>query len=413
MKTIFRILVTAILIAFTVHSAQAEWRGIKVANYDAGIGSMFFINSSTGFFGGGEGRLWKTIDGGENIVEVNSNLSATTSIYTIKFFGNTGYAAGYNGKITKSVDGGDNWTAIPSFTTKSINDIFLFSDNEVLVVCDNGGIYKTFNGGVNWTNISQSMTERLSSVNFNGDMGFIGGSYKLGISTDRGLTWVFTNSSWRGKSTDDMNTSIYFGGDNQNEASIVSTDNNGQNWSEQSFPLVSQFTGISFSGNTGYAVGYKFNNLKDTAYAYRTTNGTTWERVDIIGSEARGRFISVFCTSNSIFIGSDGGWIYKNEIQVGISTVNSSFPNGFSLSQNYPNPFNPTTKINFSLPKAGKVKLAVYNSAGKEVAILTNQNLSVGSYVFDFDATNLTSGVYFYTLQTENFKQTKRMVLLK
>jgi photosystem II stability/assembly factor-like uncharacterized protein len=413
LKTIFRILVIAILIAFTKHSAQAEWRGIKVANYDAGIGSMFFINSSTGYFGGGEGRLWKTIDGGENIVEVNSNLPTTTSIYTIKFFGNTGYAAGYNGKITKSIDGGETWTTIPSFTTKSINDMFLFSGNEILVVCDNGGIYKTVNGGLNWINISQSMTERLSAVNFNGDIGFIGASYKLGASTDRGLTWVFTNSNWRGKSTDDMSSSIYFGGDNLNEASIVSTDNNGQNWSEQSFPLVSQFTGISFFDNTGYAVGYKFNNLKDTAYAYRTTNGTTWERVDITGSEARGRFISVFSTSNSVFIGSDGGWIYKNEIQVGISGVNSEIPSGYSLSQNYPNPFNPTTKINFSIPTSGNVKLTVYNTVGKEVTVLLNQNLSVGSYTTDFDATNLTSGAYFYTLQSEKFSETKRMVLLK
>lgn len=98
---------------------------------------------------------------------------------------------------------------------------------------------------------------------------------------------------------------------------------------------------------------------------------------------------------------------------IGIKQIASEVPQAFTLKQNYPNPFNPSTKINFSLPKAGIVTLKVYDITGKEVANLVNQNLSVGTYEYDFNASNLTSGIYFYTLKTGNFTETKKMMLVK
>ena len=85
----------------------------------------------------------------------------------------------------------------------------------------------------------------------------------------------------------------------------------------------------------------------------------------------------------------------------------------FKLTQNYPNPFNPTTMINFSIPKAGNVTLKVYDIQGKEVATLVSGYKTAQSYQVEFDGSNLASGVYFYTLHTDNFNQTKKMVLMK
>jgi hypothetical protein len=88
-------------------------------------------------------------------------------------------------------------------------------------------------------------------------------------------------------------------------------------------------------------------------------------------------------------------------------------PNGYVLEQNYPNPFNPSTKIRFSVPEQGIVSLKVYNALGEEVESLINYEMAVGTYEAIFDAKNLSSGVYFYTIKAGNFTTSKKMLLMK
>ncbi|MBE2256704.1 MAG: T9SS type A sorting domain-containing protein [Ignavibacteria bacterium] len=89
-------------------------------------------------------------------------------------------------------------------------------------------------------------------------------------------------------------------------------------------------------------------------------------------------------------------------------------PIEYTLHQNYPNPFNPITKISFSLPKDIKVTLVIYDILGREILKLVNNELKpAGSHTFDFNATKIASGIYFYSFITDEFKQTKRMVLIK
>jgi subtilisin-like proprotein convertase family protein len=95
----------------------------------------------------------------------------------------------------------------------------------------------------------------------------------------------------------------------------------------------------------------------------------------------------------------------------GIQTV--EIPNYYSLNQNYPNPFNPSTTIKFGLPKGENVKLVVYDLLGREVKTLINEFRASGTHEVNFDASALSSGVYFYKLVTPNFTETKRMLLVK
>jgi hypothetical protein len=88
-------------------------------------------------------------------------------------------------------------------------------------------------------------------------------------------------------------------------------------------------------------------------------------------------------------------------------------PNGFSLSQNYPNPFNPMTRINFDLGKASNVKLTIYNILGQKVATVINQFMNAGAYSVNFNGSNLSSGVYLYSIEAGDFKMNKKMILLK
>lgn len=97
----------------------------------------------------------------------------------------------------------------------------------------------------------------------------------------------------------------------------------------------------------------------------------------------------------------------------GIVNYNSEIPDGYSLEQNYPNPFNPATTIKYSLRESGYVELKVYNTTGMEISTLISGEQQAGTYELQFNASGLTSGVYFYTLKTESFTQTRKMSLIK
>lgn len=90
-----------------------------------------------------------------------------------------------------------------------------------------------------------------------------------------------------------------------------------------------------------------------------------------------------------------------------------TIPETYSLTQNYPNPFNPTTNINFSIPKDQNASLKFYNSMGQEVATYVDGFLKAGVYNVDFDGSSFSSGIYFYTLSTADFVETKKMMLVK
>jgi hypothetical protein len=111
-------------------------------------------------------------------------------------------------------------------------------------------------------------------------------------------------------------------------------------------------------------------------------------------------------------LGSFFAWTGYDDLFVGVENLDK-VPSDYSLAQNYPNPFNPTTSIEFSIPRNSVVNLKIYNTLGQEVATLINGQMNAGSYNYDFDASNLSSGVYIYTLKAGDFVQTRKMMLLK
>jgi|WetSurMetagenome_2_1015567.scaffolds.fasta_scaffold04721_2 predicted acyl esterase len=100
-------------------------------------------------------------------------------------------------------------------------------------------------------------------------------------------------------------------------------------------------------------------------------------------------------------------------IPIGVQQISSNVPDKYSLSQNYPNPFNPTTNIRYQIANNSFVILKVYDILGKEIATLVNEKLQAGTYEVKFDGTNLPSGVYYYRIETGNYSETKKMLLIK
>jgi hypothetical protein len=103
----------------------------------------------------------------------------------------------------------------------------------------------------------------------------------------------------------------------------------------------------------------------------------------------------------------------KDPLASGVEKISSVVPQEYALSQNYPNPFNPSTLIEYSVAKTGRVSLKVFNALGQEVATLFDGEQTPGKYVATFDAKGLTSGVYFYRLQSGTASITQKLILMK
>jgi hypothetical protein len=116
---------------------------------------------------------------------------------------------------------------------------------------------------------------------------------------------------------------------------------------------------------------------------------------------------------NGWAVGESGLILHYRRNTSSVSQSASNIPAMFSLGQNYPNPFNPSTKINYSLPKAGNVKLTVYNAVGSKVTTIVDENKPAGSYSVQFNGNNLPSGIYFYRLESDNYTAAKKFILLK
>jgi len=109
----------------------------------------------------------------------------------------------------------------------------------------------------------------------------------------------------------------------------------------------------------------------------------------------------------------NSGW--TTELSTSITSIKNeaALPTVFALEQNYPNPFNPSTMISYSIPQSSFVTLKVYDILGNEITTLVNETRSAGKYEVRFDASELSNGVYFYTVNADNFTSTKKMLLMK
>ncbi|MEO6696328.1 MAG: T9SS type A sorting domain-containing protein [Ignavibacteria bacterium] len=147
-----------------------------------------------------------------------------------------------------------------------------------------------------------------------------------------------------------------------------------------------------------------------------TDNGLTWTTMSTSGLTGitHMEFRRVGTTVYGFAATASGAILKLIDVVTEVNTVNSSIPENFRLDQNYPNPFNPTTTINFSIPKSSNVSLKVYDALGKEVATLVNEFKNAGNYSADFTAASgLNSGIYFYTITTGDFTDTKKLMLVK
>jgi len=384
-----------------------------------------FLNATTGFAGGYGGVLLKTTNGGASWTSTTSSLG---TFYQVQFLdANTGFAYTASG-IAKTTNGGINWLTISSandggyFHFADINTGFCISS--CTAICE-----KTTNSGANWQTLGSSS-------------GGIPGSKDFVYLNDNNIYaagWDFYLSS------------------STSQARISKSTNGGLNWSFVYYAPMGLYNNyvaalVFPNERIGYGVGLEWSGTY-SQYFYRTTNsGLNWVKQHISNQmnslaftdTAKGWLVglggAILYTTNSganfsfqdptinvdlqkIFMVNDlTGWIVGNSGIIlkttnggltPVETISSNVPSAFSLSQNYPNPFNPGTKIKFQIAKTIAVKLTVYDELGRDIETLVNEQLHPGTYEVYWNGTNVASGIYFYRLQSDNFVDIKKMVLLK
>jgi hypothetical protein len=249
----------------------------------------------------------------------------------------------------------------------------------------------------------------------------VGGPITIWFGTSTGHVYYSTNSgvSWDSNfvQSGDAIYSVTF--QNQNTGFAGGQDpfrtlNGGLNWLIQaSYPNTGRF--YSFDNAGGY-----FWYTSGPGIYISTNNGATFTSQYTNPSNQDFRHLSMGSSLNDnnltlvygYGIASDGLIVHYEE-SIGINPLNSEVPEKFVLHQNYPNPFNPNTKIRFDLPKKEYINLTVFDILGNLVENLFSGELKAGIYEADFDASHLSSGVYFYSIKTTSLSETRKMIIVK
>ncbi len=389
--------------------------------------------------------------------QTSNGMGNNKTVISFDSLGNNFFAGTYDAGVYVSSNNGANWTQTSLIATQinalASNGSIIFAGAED--IGGTGGVYVSSNNGTNWTKTAAGY--RVFSIACKDGFTIAGTYASSGIilSSNNGANWVTTSLTTGGVlAIKTMGTRIFAGVSNTGSSTsngVYISTNNGANWTLSSLSnrVVTSFT---VSGSNIFA------GTQEGGVYLSTDNGTTWSQTTSIGGNSvnalssigsnifAGVYVSGFYHSsnnglswtqknegftvgttqtyiyaltiknNSIFAGTLNNSVWLRSLSTVVSNIrqiSSLSPAAFLLNQNYPNPFNPQTKINFSIPKISNTVLKVFNTNGTEVQTLVNQNLQAGTYSVEFGNANLTSGIYFYTLTSGEFKETKKMILVK
>lgn len=390
-----------------------------------------FVNANVGwvfsFTTEATGTVWKTTDGGATWTPtILPGSGLATQVYSAHMMTETkGYLVNYVPRPMITTDGGTTWTeqAISDGYTGTMYDIQMVNDSVGFIAAGSGRMYKTTNGGTLWDtipNLPFKTGTRYALHFINPSVGVVAGSAGTTMKTsDGGVTWELVNTN--GGAT---NYGIYIAQPTSGDTSAVflgATSSQIFKYSSFIVPVeLSSFTS-NVNGNSvtlNWSTATEKNNFGFDVE--RRVIGEEWNKIGFVNGNGTSLKINEYSfTDSKLSVGNynyrikqldfDGTYKYyelSGEIEIGS-------PEYYSLSQNYPNPFNPTTAINYAIPVDGMVTLTIFNSLGEKIRVLVNEVQQAGHYSINFDATQLTSGLYFYKIEAGNFSSVKKMMLLK
>ncbi len=280
-----------------------------------------------------------------------------------------------------------------------------------LIAGTTSGIYISKNNGTSWTSSGLSNTDIRTIVISSNSI--LAGTFNNGIflSTDSGTSWTSINNGLSDSASSPVwdlcvsGTYIFAATD----SGIFRSSDNGTNWIPTNTGLT-QIDGQTFtiSGNNIF-----FGSFGGGVFL-SNNNGASWIQANIGLTDLYIRSLAV--SGSYLYAGTYYSGVWKRQLSemiTAVKEIKEEIPATFSLSQNFPNPFNPSTSISFTLPSKSFVSLKVFDLIGREVATIVSEEISAGSYSRQWNASALSSGIYFYCLQAGSFTETKKLVLLK
>jgi len=430
-------LIILILIPFSLYAQQYGW--VKVAQLTNPVEAVDFVDSLHGWLADNTTGFYYTRDGGTNW---QPGSGATVGPFSISMHDTlTGWAAGWSGSfgaIYKTTNGGISWveqrylryrhydgTATQSLAKNITIGHFISSG-----ILDTGKLVRTTDGGTAWieqTRIDSNNIVGFTKIFFLDSLhGWMSGwIYNIGTAVwrtnDGGVTWDVYVGIPGFQSISFVDTLHGWGLHGVGGGTeIYRTVDGGKAWLYQ-FCICTSLDelnplAISFVDTlNGWAFGGVFYQGIITEGIYRTTNGGwTWNResIGLTGDMDYPNDAKMLDLYHGWAV-CQGGSVLRYGLITDVVEKLRDLPRAFSLHQNYPNPFNPETNIEFEIAHRSHAIITIYDAAGKEVKQLVNAIYEPGVYRVRFSGSNLATGLYYYTLKTESFSETKQMLLLK
>lgn len=395
--------------------------GNNLCQHPTDRNAVFVVYGSTVYISRNRGENWTTVG-------TVSGGGSAHSFYVSPLDTNIWMCAitGSTDRVTRSTNYGATWTTIISKNFSNYGQPLEMDQNNpstYYFAPDNGGFYRSTDNGASFTEISNNYPFRSpcdilvmwdsSNVVFVGD-GITGsGQAVIYKSVNGGANWTAVKTVNSSESPS-MCNGVF------EQADVYATEWSGSNWYE-SEDYGSTWTTAFSTGFSGWGSGVCFedpnviligNYGSQSAFTY---NGQDYTNIGGLGGAGAG----ILVMEKNLILNMQTSATYKLKVNYSVLTSSNEnvysveIPGNYDLSQNFPNPFNPSTKIKFALPKSENVMLKVYNQLGKEVTTLSEGFKNAGTYEITFDASYLSSGIYFYKLTTGSVSLTKKMLLVK
>ncbi|MFC2092694.1 T9SS type A sorting domain-containing protein, partial [Bacteroidota bacterium] len=330
-----------------------------------------------------------------------------------------------NNGVRRSLNGGSSWSSATNGLSGSgawVGPIIPHPDSSDIFYTARQSIFKTTNVAASWFSISTGTAgtiRELAICKSNPNIMYATSSSRVYRSTNRGYTFTLVSSGMPNRTV----TSVYAHPDSSNVAlvtfsgfgagKVYKTTNGGSSWNNISGNLPDSPTNDVLIYHPGYATSVYLAAM-DVGVFMTNNYGNTWVELAQGLPNTVAIHLDYNQTANKVRIGTHGRGVYEiSGLVTGIVNMNNQIPKKYSLSQNYPNPFNPSTLIRFTIMNDKNVRLKVYDLLGKEITTLVNKRLITGTYDVNFDGSRINSGIYIYRIETDNFSDSKKMILIK